>query len=85
LQDEHTHEHLCDQFKARTVRRSYVSLTCGLPTLMSGRVEVPIGRDPRDRKRMAAIMNVKGGPRARSAASRCISIALSLKMDLLEE
>jgi hypothetical protein len=52
---------------------------------MSGRVEVPIGRDPRDRKRMAAIMNVKGGPRARSAASRWISIALSLKIDLLEE
>jgi hypothetical protein len=46
---------------------------------MSGRVEVPIGRDPRDRKRMAAILNVKGGPRARSAASRYISIALSLK------
>ncbi|CAM6035617.1 unnamed protein product [Sphagnum compactum] len=68
--DEHTHEHLCDQFKARSVRRSYVSLTCGLPTLMSGRVEVPIGRDPRDRKRMAAIMNAKGGSRARSAASR---------------
>lgn len=70
LQDEHTHAHLCDQFKARSVRRSYVSLTCGVPSLTSGRIEIPIGRDPRDRKRMAAIPNGTATSRARAAASR---------------
>ena len=70
LQDEHTHAHLCDQFKARSVRRSYVSLTCGVPSLISGRIEIPIGRDPRDRKRMAAIPNGTATSRARAAASR---------------
>lgn len=74
-QDEYTHAHLCDQFKARSVRRSYVSLTCGVPSLPSGRVEIPIGRDPRDRKKMAAIPvsggSSSGSSRSRSAASRC--------------
>lgn len=68
--DEYTHAHLCDQFKARSVRRSYVSLLCGLPSLTSGRVEIPIGRDPRDRKKMAAIPVSGGSSKSRTAASR---------------
>ncbi|KAG0565136.1 hypothetical protein KC19_8G167600 [Ceratodon purpureus] len=71
--DEYTHTHLCDQFKARSVRRSYVSLTCGVPSLTSGRVEIPIGRDPRDRKKMAAIPvsgGSSGSSKSRTAASR---------------
>lgn len=71
--DEYTHAHLCDQFKARSVRRSYVSLTCGVPSLKSGRVEIPIGRDPRDRKKMAAISasgSSAGRSKSRTAASR---------------
>lgn len=55
------------------MRRSYVSLTCGVPSLKSGRVEIPIGRDPRDRKKMAAISasgSSAGRSKSRTAASR---------------
>ncbi|KAL2622413.1 hypothetical protein R1flu_002618 [Riccia fluitans] len=68
--DDYTHEHLCNQFKARTVRRSYMSLTCGCPPPGIGRVDVPIGRDPRDRKRMAAFPFATANMRTRSAASK---------------
>eukprot|EP00271_Cylindrocystis_brebissonii_P018233 TRINITY_DN5083_c0_g1_i1.p1 TRINITY_DN5083_c0_g1~~TRINITY_DN5083_c0_g1_i1.p1 ORF type:complete len:304 (-),score=64.85 TRINITY_DN5083_c0_g1_i1:552-1463(-) len=68
--DEYSHACLCDQFKARTVRRMYVSLTCGVPRLAEGRVEAPIGRDPRDRKRMAVVMQTGRSGRSRYAASR---------------
>jgi 23S rRNA-/tRNA-specific pseudouridylate synthase len=54
------------------VRRSYVSLLCGLPSLTSGRVEIPIGRDPRDRKKMAAIPVSGGSSKSRTAASRWV-------------
>ncbi|BBN11548.1 23S rRNA pseudouridine1911/1915/1917 synthase [Marchantia polymorpha subsp. ruderalis] len=68
--DDYTHEHLCNQFKARTVRRSYLSLTCGSPPPGIGRVDVPIGRDPRDRKRMAAFPFASPNMRTRPAASK---------------
>lgn len=53
--DEVSHRGLCEQFKARTVERAYVAVTCGVPNPSSGRVEAPIGRDPKDRKRMAVV------------------------------
>ncbi|CAK7346117.1 unnamed protein product [Dovyalis caffra] len=67
--DEHSHAHLSEQFKLHTIKRVYVSLTCGVPRPMAGRVDVPIGRDVSNRIRMAAIV----GPnrrQARHAASR---------------
>ncbi len=36
------------------VDRRYMSLTLGCPKVSSGRVEANVGRDLRDRKRMAA-------------------------------
>ncbi|KAL3691595.1 hypothetical protein R1sor_005246 [Riccia sorocarpa] len=68
--DDYTHEQLCNQFKARTVRRSYLSLTCGCPPPGIGRVDASIGRDPRDRKRMAAFPFASPNMRTRSAASK---------------
>ncbi|PIA25561.1 hypothetical protein AQUCO_11100019v1 [Aquilegia coerulea] len=53
--DEHSHAHLSEQFKQHTIHRVYVSLTSGVPSTLSGRVEVPIGRDTNNRVRMAAI------------------------------
>jgi len=57
------------------MRRSYVSLTCGMPYLPSGRVEIPIGRDPHDQIKMVAISvsgsSSSGSSRSRSVASRC--------------
>eukprot|EP00897_Mesotaenium_endlicherianum_P004830 jgi/Mesen1/4375/ME000221S03491 len=39
----------------------YQSITCSVPAIAVGRVEAPIGRDPRDRKRMAVEVLAGGG------------------------
>jgi 23S rRNA pseudouridine1911/1915/1917 synthase len=52
------HEHLSEQFRARTVFKSYVALVHGVVKEDKGRVEQPIARDPRHRTRMAV---VRGG------------------------
>lgn len=48
------HASLSRQFKDRTVEREYISITLGIPRPGSGRIETNIGRDFRDRKKMAA-------------------------------
>lgn len=52
------HEHLADQFRERTVFKSYVALVHGRLAEDRGRVEEPLARDPRHRTRMAV---VRGG------------------------
>jgi len=51
--DAAAHNSLCDQFASRSVRRRYVAILSGVPIPSKGRIEAPIGRDPRDRLRMA--------------------------------
>ncbi|KAL5845369.1 hypothetical protein ACOSQ3_011422 [Xanthoceras sorbifolium] len=68
--DEHSHAHLSEQFKLHTIQRVYISLTSGVPSLTSGRVEVPIGRDPNNRIRMTAVPGPSKHGQARHAASR---------------
>jgi 23S rRNA pseudouridine1911/1915/1917 synthase len=46
-------------FAARDLDRAYLALCWGLPAMAEGRFEGPIGRDPRDRKRMAVV--ARGG------------------------
>ncbi|MBA7572430.1 Ribosomal large subunit pseudouridine synthase D [subsurface metagenome] len=46
---------LIDQFKARSVVKAYVVLVEGHLTPEDGVIEAPIGRDPRNRKRMAVV------------------------------
>lgn len=48
------------QFKQRTVKKVYRALVDGAPPTPSGRVETPIGRDPRERKRMAVVGESRG-------------------------
>ncbi|KAI5077901.1 hypothetical protein GOP47_0007725 [Adiantum capillus-veneris] len=67
--DEHAHEHLSKQFKDRTVKRSYLSLVCGTPSRKRGRVDAAIGRDIRNRIRMAVVPNSSSNKRARNAVS----------------
>ncbi|HEX8458079.1 MAG TPA: RluA family pseudouridine synthase [Pyrinomonadaceae bacterium] len=55
---ERAHEHLADQFRARSVFKSYVALVHGRVREASGRIEEPIARDPRQRTRMSV---VRGG------------------------
>ena len=47
------HQALADQFKRREVKKVYQALVEGQPTLQSGRVDLPIGRHPVHRKKMA--------------------------------
>ncbi len=46
---------LQDQFRKRSVHKTYYALTDGHPPTPTGRVEAPIGRDPAHRKKMAVV------------------------------
>jgi 23S rRNA pseudouridine1911/1915/1917 synthase len=55
---DEAHESLSNQFRAREVVKYYVALVHGATKEERGRVEEPIGRDPRNRTRMGV---VRGG------------------------
>jgi 23S rRNA pseudouridine1911/1915/1917 synthase len=46
---------LMRQFGARTIEKEYLALVRGAPPAPRGRIEAPVGRDPRDRQRMAVV------------------------------
>jgi 23S rRNA pseudouridine1911/1915/1917 synthase len=48
-------DYLRAQFRSRQVKKTYLALVHGQPPKPEGIVEVPIGRDPRQRKRMAVV------------------------------
>ena len=48
------------QFKARSVKKNYLALLDGAPPTPAGRVEAPIGRDPKNRKRFAVLPAGRG-------------------------
>ena len=52
---ERAHTRLSAAFAARDIDRAYLALCWGLPAPASGSIEGAIGRDPRDRKRMAVV------------------------------
>lgn len=52
---------LQSQLKERQVHKTYLALVQGVPTPREGQIEAPIGRHPRDRKKMAV---VEGGREA---------------------
>lgn len=58
--NERAHRWLQDQFRLRTVEKTYLALVDGAPPTPSGRVEAPIGRDPKNRKKMAILPAGKG-------------------------
>lgn len=60
---ENAHEHLAEQFRARTVFKSYLALVHGVVERDTGRIDQPLARDPRNRTRMAI---VRGGRTALS-------------------
>ena len=49
------HAALAQQFKDRQVNRRYLALVHGRVREKAGEVDAPIGRDPRDRQRMAVV------------------------------
>jgi len=56
------HRELQRQFKDREVEKVYLALLDGRPPTDAGRVEAAIGRDVRDRKRMAVVPERRGRP-----------------------
>ncbi len=58
--NDHAHHWLQDQFRLRLVEKVYLALVDGAPPTPSGRIETAIGRDPRDRKKMAVMPPDKG-------------------------
>lgn len=52
---ELAHTRLSAAFAARDLERSYKALCWGVPNPLKGEVEADIGRDPRERKRMAVV------------------------------
>lgn len=46
---------LMQQFGARTIEKEYLALVRGSPPAPRGRIEAPVGRDPRDRQRMGVV------------------------------
>ena len=65
-------------FAARDIDRAYLALAWGLPNPTSGEIAGAIGRDPRERKRMAVV--ARGGKAAltryRTLAQRDAAVAL---------
>lgn len=49
------------QLQAKTARREYLGVVYGAPKTASGSVDLPIGRHPQDRKKMAVVPIEKGG------------------------
>lgn len=58
--NERAHRWLQDQFRLRKVEKTYLALVDGKPPTPSGRVDAHIGRDPKNRKRMAVLSASKG-------------------------
>jgi len=58
--NDHAHHWLQDQFRLRSVEKTYLALVDGKPPTPSGRVEAAIGRDPSHRKRMAVVNAARG-------------------------
>jgi 23S rRNA pseudouridine1911/1915/1917 synthase len=78
--NERAHRWLQDQFRLRKVNKTYLALVDGKPPTPSGRVETYIGRDPKNRKRMAVVSEKKG----REAISEYRTVEEFAKHTLLE-
>lgn len=62
--DDETHQALSRALAARKITREYLALVHGAPPSAEGIVDAPIGRSPKDRKKMAVV------ERGRSAVTR---------------
>jgi 23S rRNA pseudouridine1911/1915/1917 synthase len=71
---------LADQFKARTVKKTYITLVKGILRPDKGVIDAPIGRDSGDRKKMA----VTGESRGRAARTNYRVVRYIGKNSLLE-
>ncbi len=71
---------LVKQFKSRKTQKTYLALVDGQPPSPSGRIEAAIGRDEKNRQKMAVVYGDKG----RSAVTEYHTVETYLKHTLLE-
>lgn len=71
---------LQDQFRLRKVEKTYLALVDGHPPTPVGRIEAPIGRDVKSRKKMAVVSAAKG----RLATSEYKTVEMFMDHALLE-
>lgn len=57
-------EKLMNFFAQRTIQREYLALITGVPKNTTGEIDLPIGRDPRSRVKMAVIPNARSAQTA---------------------
>lgn len=48
-----SHRRLAQQFKNRQIQKKYIALVHGVPVPPEGTIDLPLGRDPKDRKKMS--------------------------------
>ena len=74
--------HLAGQFKSRQVRKHYLALVYGVLRSDSGRVDRPIGRHPRDRKKMSVITHSPKGALTYWRVQKRLAGATLLELDI---
>ncbi len=79
--NDKAHRNLAHQLETRTLHRKYEALIWGHPRDLSGEIELPIGRDPKSRIRMAVVRNGKFA-RTRYVAKKFFSIATLMEYEL---
>jgi len=78
--NDQAHRWLQNQFRERKAQKTYLALVDGGPPTPTGRIEAPIGRDPRMRKKMAVVASGKG----REAVSEYLTVERFSAHTLLE-
>ncbi|MCQ2054657.1 MAG: RluA family pseudouridine synthase [Fibrobacter sp.] len=75
------HRHLAHQLETRTLHRTYNALVWGCPRDLEGCIDAPIGRNPKNRLKMAV---VKGGKESRThfVAKEFFTFATLLELQL---
>ena len=58
---DRAYQHLQAQIQAKTARREYLGLIYGVPKMETGSINLPIGRNPQDRKKMDIVSVEEGG------------------------
>ena len=67
---DRAHQMLSRQMRRRSLRKEYLALAAGVPRVRKGEVNLAIGRDPRDRKKMKAVRAADAAPPAGTREAR---------------
>ncbi len=79
--NDFAHRNLASQLESRTLHRRYEALIWGHPRDLSGEIELPMGRDPKSRIRMAVVKDGKFA-KTRYRALEFFAIATLMEYEL---